>query len=36
MFKKLKSKTKKVLTKIGTFIETAAEIIDEIEGPDFD
>ena len=40
MFRNLRSKTKKVLAKAGTLIEavteTVEDIIDEIEGPDFD
>ena len=40
MFRNLRSKTKKVLVKAGALMETVTEtvedIIDEIEGPDFD
>lgn len=40
MFKNLQNKTKKVLAKAGALMEAVAEtvedIIDEIEGPDFD
>jgi len=40
MFRNLRSKTKKVLAKAGALMEavteTVEDIIDEIEGPDFD
>ena len=40
MFEKLQNKTKKAFLKVGAVIgdtiETIGDVIDEIEGPDFD